>query len=244
VIFKVRVKGGEHSGNFGHTGRPGQVGGSGASGVDISRLHSVLSQNTDNPEFGRANYGTEDHVLESTLHGNGFDGLPDVVSKEKMDQHIKDGDTELWRGISPGGSIITGGTPPVVGRAQQYAELFKTGKMYCGTGVHGSGVYTSTDKGEATDFAGGRGAVIRMSLKANAKTVHYTDVVKSISDEYHKTGVMTPNLIDEGRWAASHGYDAIHVPGTFLSTDEWIVLNRTALRVDSHTYTEAELYPE
>jgi hypothetical protein len=286
----VGEKGGPGSGFYGHAGRPGKQGGSAPSSEAPTAGHTTARAKYERLEdmpcfkqYGNVreiphqeNGPAEDAYLKAMLHDQGFDGKPDVVSKEELDGYVTAGEVELFRGIN-GDS-----TKPDLNRkyAEYYARDFRSGEMYVGRGDYGDGVYAAARDKYASLCAGKGGKILRMTLKADAKVIALDEVAKQREaaraeaekpinalrrqiDEMHMerlrqhlydvspematlqnqlTRAMRdvterPEWMDNGRWAASHGYDAILVPKT-SGGDFYIILNRTALRVQdkNHRY--------
>lgn len=182
----------------------------------------------------------------------GFDGKPDVVNLQQLQQYAASGEPLLYRGVGRG------------------SEQFRTGDLFIGTGNYGVGTYTAKDDVHtAISFRGSKlnegGAVMVMTLRKDAKVITSRDLAKTIQKESNDIMEKTdaridaifemsgrgdvsreqvralrqqardqaraisdrPDMRDEGRYAASHGYDAIFDEGS----QYYIVLNRTAVRV-------------
>jgi len=183
----------------------------------------------------------EDQVLHEICKRQGFDAKPQVVSEDELQSRIKNGDTELWRGVTD----------------ESYAEQFRTGDYFAGRGIVGNGTYTSTEKDEAVDYTGRAGSVdkqmLHLALRKDAKVIKLDDVIQSASAEDRMSRArkmvaarragdknegtyqedMKDLVLDPGRWAALRGYDAIETgQGTGrYAADNFIILNRGALSV-------------
>jgi hypothetical protein len=71
----IRLKGGAGSGNFGHKGRPGEVGGSlpaGSSASHVRTDHEIL-RDRDEREFVKRNFGKQGYTSEEYSHAVGMD---------------------------------------------------------------------------------------------------------------------------------------------------------------------------
>lgn len=178
----------------------------------------------------RSNDGSKlksDVFLERIVSKDNFDGLPKLVSLDELDNIAG---KKLYRGVS----------------SSEYANEFKRGKYFGGTGILGSGIYTAYGKDAkniSTIFAA-RGEVIEMKLDESAKVIDYEDIgnisrnmqkaisgkmySKDVSDRDKKAYSRSYYIIqNEGRLAALLGYDAINVPH-----DEYmIILNRSKIVV-------------
>ena len=244
TTFKARVKGGAHSGNFAHAGRPGEVGGSSSqnpaathnAGDIVQARYDFLTdmpayENGTIPEMDDGAYtGPEEGIQKIILHEQGFDGLPDVVSTKEMDQYKANGEMEVWRGLDCNGDRA---------KSAEAAEQFKTGELFVGKGTYGAGTYGGSF-GDALSFAGGdRGSILRMTIKKGARVIEWKEAHRTIrnwANDLH-VDINRPDMTDDGRWAASQGYDVMKIDATGYI----LILNRTAMRVDSHTYTKKEL---
>ena len=126
--------GGPGSGNFGHAGRPGELGGSApgngsrtaVNGSDITKSYS----------------GKTD--LKSILKAQGFDGLPKVVSKKDFDDAVKVSSFIAQRTYSASSQEIL----------DAYRDQLYNGDFYVegGEARYGQGMYcASSESGEVTD---------------------------------------------------------------------------------------------
>ena len=85
ITVHVKVKGSGKSGNFGHAGRPGQVGGSAESGITIAKYTKFEDMpayqkygNNSNPDPA----SRQDEYLKAIIQDQGFDGNPDITDEE------------------------------------------------------------------------------------------------------------------------------------------------------------------
>jgi hypothetical protein len=194
-----------------------------------------------------------DLYLRKLVRDQGFDGLPHVVSEKRLDEYVKAGEIELYRGC---------------GRTV-HLEQFRSGEYYAGNGVYGNGIYASsgsTARDDASSYADLDGHVLRMTIKAGAKIGLYREIVaegsraygemtaknrqthrevedrlKSITDPDERRKVWEHEekrfadeeayiralTSDVGRYAILKGYDGYRIdPYHYYN-----ILNRTALRV-------------
>lgn len=198
-----------------------------------------------------------DPLMSAILKEQGFDGLPQVVSSQQLDAYIQQGEQQLLRGVArvADGAAFQSG-PMSVGHG-----IFGSG-TYAATGdpayawQHSLG-YASPENSLEKALTG---TVLRMSIKSDAKAIDLktlrskqNTVMKASLRSYNKRINATTDpatqakllqerdrmqqvLSNEGRYAALLGYDVINVPNLF-ERDHWaIVLNRTAVRVDSQLY--------
>jgi hypothetical protein len=75
-----------------------------------------------------------DLFLTEYLEEIGFAGLPHVVSRIELDKYIVGGEVEL---VQPEPELLRGVSK------SEYAEQFRRGKLYVGSGAFGNGVYTA-----------------------------------------------------------------------------------------------------
>jgi hypothetical protein len=228
-------------------GRKG--GGEYVEGKDISKSadYDALSS--------KLNTTKGDAALGDIQREQGFDGKPQVVSRQEFDAAVAAGEVrETFRGINGE-------------QAAEYAEGFRSGDLHPGTGYYGNGTYVATDRGLAEGYGAG-GVVMRVGLRSDARVIEYSDAVSqmkrelkggnaridaldkemyrevlkvdddtsarmAVYDRYKglKQAAAGPaHLVqdDPGRYAALRGYDAINVVGD----GQLVILNRTALIVE------------
>lgn len=111
--------------------------------------------------------GQGDGYLREILRDQGFDGLPHVV--DDLSPYVQAGEIEIWRGVD----------------RQEYAEQFRSGEVFAGTGVYGNGTYTAMTSDVAKIFAHG-GPIMRMAIKKDAKFADHKQLEKEASDSYYK----------------------------------------------------------
>jgi hypothetical protein len=182
--------------------------------------------NRANRHVGDSSQG--DWFLRELARDQGFDGFPHVVTKQEMDEYVANGERELFRGLDSYG--IRGKT------GEDLAEQYRAGDIYVGKGIFGNGIYVAynSDKADAEEYAGveAEGAILRMSLKPNAKIISYDQLLHEQSKDFVKS---YPELEDPGRYAAFKGYDVIDVGATKSRPKYMVVLNRTATRVQDES---------
>jgi hypothetical protein len=201
---------------------------------ELARQFPTLARLERDPEWVPSHKGRSDVRLESLAHDVGYDGPPHVVPS------IPGGGDTLYRGVND----------------ERYAEQLRTGAYYGGNGVFGNGYYVTPDRDYATGFSetglfdtGHTGALTRLRLRPGARTMdvvtrrendgaplrysHDADMA-AIHDRSDLTDserqALVRLLIDEGRWAAFRGYQAIVVSGL----DQTVILDRTAMDVEAH----------
>lgn len=172
--------------------------------------------------------GTWDHglfgadpILGAIAAEQGFDALPRVTDRAGVDDVVAAGGIEIFRGIHD--------TPNSQGA--DMAEQFRSGELFTGLGVNGSGTYTAIRPDTAEGFAsgnGGEGAMMRMALVPGARIIKQSEVHKEYAaynrqlwtaagrkfpwfPSEHPWRGMSAN---DGRMAAAMGYDAIYVDRT------------------------------
>ena len=182
-------------------------------------------ENVNPPEWWRR---SRDPHLTAILEKQGFDGLPDVISKKEMDERVAAGELEMYRGM--------GRT-----RAWEHEDTFVNGEFFVGTGMYGNGVYTVYGSGAKQAAQSYGDHPMRMTLKPGSKVITYDEalVLKNRLQSEVKVDIFRdPNWRqqqslgdlygDVGRVAALEGYDAVDVVGQKYL----VLLNRTAVRVE------------
>ncbi len=160
--------------------------------------------------------GRTDSTLHKILHAKGYDRLPKVVSKEEIDDLVKQGYTPIFRGIKYLGDDVPSG-----------AEQYKRGEMFVGRGAFGHGVYFATNNRMAAKYSvdkdGKVGSILSGVLDKSAKIISADDAKKLSEELISKTQINEHKVIlsDLGKVAALYGYDAIKATEDIL-----VVLNR------------------
>ena len=167
-----------------------------------------------------------DPVLEGLCKEQGFDGLSTVVSKDEMDKIIKEGHTELFRGLASDQKIDV--------------DTHINGKHFTGRGMYGNGIYTAYGDGnfdEAIKYSEGNvhGGVVRLALDKDARILDLSGKeAYNLMEDYLKSDRLVSEdiefakrlvLSDPGKLAVARGYDAIRIE----EEGYLIVLNRSAM---------------
>jgi hypothetical protein len=177
--------------------------------------------NTD-PEPG----ALEALYTKAIIQEQGFDGLPHAVTRHELDHYVAAGEVELFRGVTEA----------------RFAEQLRSGDFFVGRGGVFDGMYAAAGPSAlavARHYAAhGDGTVIRMSLKAGARVVDGHEFEDRVAAEWQHA--LRPGRIPSDALRVLYyslscsatylGYDAVHVI-EFPEVDQYIVLNRTALRV-------------
>lgn len=150
--------GGPGSGNHGHKGVPGKIGGSApgngsreaVTGSDISKSYS----------------GKGD--IKSVIHAQGFDGLPKVVSKKEFDDAVKKSSFVAQRTYSASSKEILDSYRDQLYNGDWYVECSVGGAQY------GQGMYC------AADYTG----TLSDGIKAEMK--HYKDAYRELGADRSK----------------------------------------------------------
>lgn len=198
----------------------GKFGSGGAGGPGIgSDIHASIDMDALADDAANADtvFGGTDSIQNAIAKEQGFTGLPDLGSKEDLDEAIADGGTELHRGFSE----------------TAHADQFKNGDYFASQGASGVGIYTTDDSSVSDDFVskGNGGQAVRMVLRPGAKVATYKQINKKM-DELEDDGDLHELLVEDvGRAATALGYDAYHKK-YHDGGEVWIVLNRTALLVE------------
>lgn len=192
-----------------------------------------------------------DGALAEIMKQQGFDKPPRVVGRSEMDRLVKSGHVELWRGVDPGMSNHTAG---LTGREMN--EQLRRGAFHPGRGMYGNGTYTSVDRRVAEVYAGfrddpspSRDNLVRLTIDPRARIVGRDELLLE-RDAYLRTvenDTEASILADEGRFAATRGYDVVVVRGHSDGSDvidpatgnddyaQYVILNRGILVVQEET---------
>lgn len=205
--------------------------------------------------FKKSDFKSIDNYTDSVGFGlavkRGFDGLPKLVSSQKINKLIKSGGYVMYRSVAN----------------SNLASRFLKGDLPIGSGAYGAGIYAGGGE-SGINMAGlyhQRGGVMfRMALDKNAKVISYKEIRKMMKadnnllkygDDLLNQGFENrdKDLVDlgkdigsisedTGRYAVYKGYDAIIIDhGNEISemmgfgkgrSLEMVVLNRKALYVD------------
>jgi phage portal protein BeeE len=149
----------------------------------------------------------------------GFDGLPEVVDTAALDAAIGDGAIELYRGTSA-----------------ERADDFRRGEYHVSEiSAFGEGTYAAP--AEHIDLAmryAGEGGLIRMALRPDARTITRDDLDAERRHRAPQWDTAEHVLyMDDGRFAAALGYDAL-IPSSDPNSRRgggYLILNRTAVIV-------------
>jgi hypothetical protein len=178
------------------------------------------------PRTDPAPLDAEDLYTKALLQEQGFDGLPDVVPAAVLDRHVQAGELELFRGVT----------------LRAHADQLRYGELFVGRGTFGGGIYAAggpDGRQHAAEYAQDPGgALIRMSLKpdatiANARLLTHQmwDIRQSLTSRgpAREAARVAQWVLTERAsvYAAYLGYDGLVEPETGV----WLILNRTALRV-------------
>lgn len=137
--------------------------------------------------------GPRDKVLAGLNEERGFNGLPEVLTPEEFVEYKSS--HELWRGVAERYQASAG----------ELAEQFRTGELYVGDGIYGSGTYTAkviptTDRDFnarlfALDYAAREEkGLLHMKLKPDAVLIDHEELTQTmemalveIDDWEHRT---------------------------------------------------------
>lgn len=206
--------GGPGSGNHGHSGRPGVVGGSSSYGLNESTYKFI----NEVP----VTITGENYRAKALFNELGYTGKPKLVDE------IAKNETPLYRGI-------------IEEDGNTFKESFIKGDFFVGDGNVGPGAYFTEDSRLAESFSG-NGILIKASLQKDAKGIGIGELkaeMKSLRDS-GLTDASTNGYFDgfmfahtePGVFAALKGYDYIDVPSTPTYGPQTVILNRTKLNVE------------
>ena len=159
---------------------------------------------------------------KAVIQEQGFDRLPHVVSRRELDAYVAAGEVELFRGVEN----------------PRFADQLRSGDFFVGRGGLLDGLYAAAGQqalAVAREYARrGEGTVIRMTLKQDARIIGADQLEAAAHDDYQSIGGRPEHhsllYTELGAYAAYLGYDAVHIVDV-PDVDQYVVLNRTALRV-------------
>jgi len=179
--------------------------------------------------------GVGPHGDEALYHiavTQGFDALPETLTAVEMDERIRQGATELFRGIehTRDGRLSAG----------EMHRQVREGPVFYGLGFAGNGIYAGNVRSTAAEY----GFTGRYALRPDARVVDFRELQEEQEQYLASVGrdtVLGRVYADAGRYAAARGYDAIRwrrgdesgQPGKH----EYIVLNRGTLLADAEGVT-------
>lgn len=168
-----RKDGGPGSGNFGHAGVPGQIGGSApgngsravVQGKDISASYKG------------------DGSIKDVLHAQGFDGLPKIVGKEEFDKAVKESKFIAQRTYSATSQEIL----------DAYRDQLYNGEFYvdCSVGgaQYGQGMYCAADyNGELTEGIRKEMEHYRDAYSEYGRVLTHEEWMKNAEDTLNEAG--------------------------------------------------------
>lgn len=212
----IKKDGGPGSGNFGHKGVEGQLGGSAmGTGKGIDTIQEVAAKikgvKIEEPE------DKAKKISKPFFEKIGFCGKPSVVSENDFNSSESDYPVQ-YRGIALNDAY----------------DKFVDDDFFIGSGANGDGTNTTPERKTAEKFAGEDGGVIEIKLDKSAKVISDTDLVKKIGEfmnaeppEGVDKTVFYHLTSDPGCIAASLGYDAISDSST-----GWLnIVNRSKMIV-------------
>lgn len=181
-----------------------------------------------------------DKMLAAIADDRGFSALPELAGESRIDDLVREGWRELYRGVTH----------------QEYADAFRTGAHFAGNpGGSGIGTYVAEAIGGNSQAASAyakfystkKGEVMRMVLKPDTRVttmealkveqkafLERLNKVRDATTDPAQETVLTKMwfaLNDPGRFAAYRGWDAYEGFEASVGYQEMVVLNRSALVV-------------
>ncbi len=191
----------------------------------------------------------QDRLLLAIQKRLGTDGLPTVV-----DELDPDAD-QFWRGLTSRRFGIVGRrhNPEAIEDARAYADQFRFGDLYPGTGMYGSGAYAAIGKDGFTTAHAYGSVVLSGAIPRTAKRIVAIELREELRalaarlDPNKMTRAANYLLYDLGRYAALRGYDVVvsNDPGGEPNTIT--ILNRSIAQILTRDATLAwirEHFPE
>lgn len=215
--------GGPGSGNFGHSGRVGKVGGS-TSGDRTPVSHEIASPAQASDKIKEcakkamsAGISSSKEVKKALFDETQNRGLPQLSPPDEFDKIESDHPT-VYRGFDE----------------PEYLEQFMNGESYVGSGFAGSGTNVAIEPSESETYGGDN--VLEMKLSKGAKVISEDELMPLYAEVRNSTksgGASDEEKFaswlgsDPGCVAAALGYDAI-----YSDLHGWFnVINRSQLIV-------------
>lgn len=182
-----------------------------------------------------------DRRLTGLAKVQGFDGPPRVVSDTEMEALLqKTGGPMLYRAINNETYKRSGN--PIPGTAEKFAEAYRTGDAFYGTGMYGSGIYFGTDRRYVDGIAEGGGVRIDVAMLPGAKTATMNEVWAEMEREAPPD---TRKRVDEFRAAETGLYKnrkrKNNEQNWQAAIDEMARVEKSLKPID-HYYKDASLY--
>jgi hypothetical protein len=206
---------------------------------DFANLNAVVDR--------KARTKQGDGALDAIGERQGFKAKPQNVTKAQLDEAIRHGWVETWRGVNPGMAEFE-----VTINSRQINDQLRHGDFFPGLGIYGNGTYLSVHRGVAEVYAGVReemaepGGYIRLAVDPGARIINHSDLIAErdawiAAQGPYMDSVLKRIVADEGRYAAIRGYDVIRVvnkeDGSDLADekdrhyDQYIILNRSVIMI-------------
>jgi hypothetical protein len=167
-----------------------------------------------------------DQGLLALLEKAGVDKPGTLVSQEEFDKLDW---PKTYRGLKEN----DGSPEEAAGKVKQYADDWKTGPFYPGTGMYGNGAYSAANREVAEKYAEGtRGELLQIAIRPEAKMIDVNKLMGMLDKEFAgRTDDPLFALFDKdpSKYAVAKGYDIMtkdrsgSAEGLF-----YIILNRGA----------------
>lgn len=225
-------------------------GGSGAGGLDGTTpgngsdndiIKSALNMNDDDflkllktrrDDFDLMLDGLNNNATQATTDLMGLNQKPTVLSDADWDKKVQTdalGGETLWRGVEGTNRLS----------AEDISNnLRNSDKTFIGNGIHGNGLYFTTDKSYAKNLYsdGTKGSLTQAFIdKGKAMVVKE----KTLRDMQRSESKKAMRDMDLSTYAIRKGYNVIAVPGGNFSRssngDFYVALSRSVLVIRNHT---------
>lgn len=193
---------------------------------------------------------TSKSLAEKLIVAKGMN-KPPVVAENTKDFESKVG-TVLWRGFSGSQNSFdaSGQLTFMENPIATKLSMFLDSKIpYISKGKWGAGLYTSTQKTGAQDYARGNGAILQMGLKKDAKILtyyedpseDYNNFSKLVNEKYADYPALKSITDITTAYGILNGYDALYIqhPTDYTADgDFYSVWNSGSLIVNPDTFPE------
>lgn len=219
-LLFLEKDGGPGSGNWGHEGIEGKVGGSKKSGrkqpenckngkgdkghqsryAKVSNSQKALMnasideiKSIDATSFSIGSKSNPE-VLRSAISKYGLDDAPKVLTKSEFEQKEKESPVgTIYRGVEPNEDLGMSSTD--IAKQTMYGE-----KTYVGSGFESSGLYFSGDKSHTDLYSKNNGTVMKACVDKDAATISFDDLIGLCESS---------GINDTALCALYHGYEVV-----------------------------------
>lgn len=197
----TNMDGGPGSGDWGHVGRPGKVGGSGGGdgkGESTSGIQSIHGKQSVINILKSSNlFDDYDATSEGSVNARVYSALG-IGGKPKVVAELDPLKPTVIRGIGDGGKT-----------AEEYFDQLKDGNLYAKESTSGTGINFAktgdrkSDERLAAAMAGNKGVIVEAQFDSTMKLVKFLELQK-MTEEFAKSGLKQELLQNAKEQAKRH----------------------------------------